>query len=463
MNKEPIWRYPYQSSENYPFCYPEPLPTGILMYDGGMEFLDPALGNSYYSAFCFRDSPVFSSNNHRMSESLLIEPLPMIRYQWNQALNDGDQINVKGFQHSIFPLIYSVSTATIIACYLTVILFTKNYLDSQKPSLLIKSSSLLSTIQLLIVYITCIVKFSQQYYDGYNSVTDMVSYIRSSVHLNVIFFLSFLLLQLTQAQIVMRLFGRKKEKQVALTVGIMLSLTCEILWAVSTFYPVPNDHDTDATSSISLVSAFMYLFRISMAMIFAALMVVYAFNKRTFIFKKSIMLLTLITLASINLSFGFFVADVSNLWVNELSDVFNLVSYLICNVVAWEWVNRVSQLEKMKQKQGVLGRPVYEDDFAPDKNVLSIHDDDSYRSHCQNSSFDAAAEPNSRMRTWGANFSRFDMSHLRFASDWGSKMAVAVSRSKNSQYRPDQRRNNDVYVYKKKEVSLGADPGDLPS
>lgn len=89
------------------------------------------------------------------------------------------------------------------------------------------------------------------------------------------------------------------------------------------------------------------------------------------------MILTLLALIIVLLQPGFFVADVANIWVDDLSEIFNTTCYVGSAVIVWEWVDHILILERKVQAQSVLGRPVYEDDqedyhFA--KYALKVQD-----------------------------------------------------------------------------------------
>ena len=48
---------------------------------------------------------------------------------------------------------------------------------------------------------------------------------------------------------------------------------------------------------------------------------------------------------------GIFVADVSNAFVYELSEIFSVVNYVIGVVIPWEWCNKFNLIMKAKEKR----------------------------------------------------------------------------------------------------------------
>lgn len=167
-------------------------------------------------------------------------------------------------------------------------------------------------------------------------------------------------------------------------VGVMLSIISQVLWAIPTFAQSINDSyqglSSDA-SGMALLSPFVYLFRIALSASYASVICFHMFTKRhLFLQNRRMLLLTLIALFIVLLQPGFFVADVANIWVDDLSEIFNTTCYVGSSVIVWEWVDHLLILERKVQAQSVLGRPIYEDDqedyyFA--KYALKIQEETS--------------------------------------------------------------------------------------
>ncbi|KAI5967945.1 RIM21 [Candida margitis] len=156
----------------------------------------------------------------------------------------------------------------------------------------------------------------------------------------------------------MRLFQRQKDKRLTFYVGCVASLTSQVIWGVAQFrYFAENNEAGD------ILPAFIYLVRIAMALCYAAIITVYFLSKiQIIVANRRIWLLTLLTLILIYSPVAFFIADVSNAFIYELSEVFSVVNYVIGVVIPWEWCNKFNLIMKAKEKEGVLGRRFYEDE-----------------------------------------------------------------------------------------------------
>ena len=132
-----------------------------------------------------------------------------------------------------------------------------------------------------------------------------------------------------------------------------------MIWAIAQFYT-----PADANEASDILPAFIYLVRIAMALCYAAIITVFFISKIQIILaNKKIWLLTLLTFILIYSPVAFFVADVSNAFVYELSEIFSVVNYVIGVVIPWEWCNKFNLIMKAKEKEGVLGRRFYEDEL----------------------------------------------------------------------------------------------------
>lgn len=289
--------------------------------------------------------------------------LPIVQESWvNFTRND-----TKGsFAYSVVSIVYSISTLAVITWFLTLFVLT-NY--TIRPSLLLKLSTSLSSVFLLITVIKSIVVLHNQQRQGFLHGALLLDSINSSVYLNVIDLLVVILLQINQAQIIMRIFLRQTDKRLTFFVGVIASITSQVIWAVTKFHRFK-----DADEAGDILPAFIYLVRIAMSFCYAALISVFLLTKINYIIaNRDIWLLSLLTMILIYSPVAFFIADVSNAWVYELSEIFSVVTYVICVVIPWEWCNKINVILRKKEKDGVLGRRFYEDELCElDKYELFV-------------------------------------------------------------------------------------------
>ncbi|KAI5964199.1 RIM21 [Candida pseudojiufengensis] len=280
------------------------------------------------------------------------EPLPLVADSWF----DFTQNNIRGsFSYSVVSIIYAIAVSAVITWFLTIFVLT-NY--TIKPSWLLKASTLLSSVYMLVVVIKSIIILHVQQREGYLHGAKLLNEINGNKAINIIDLIVVLLLQVNQVQIIMRLFQRQKDKRLTFYIGLFATLTSQVIWGVSQFYSFStNDEAGD------ILPAFIYLVRIAMALCYSAIITVYFISKiQIIIANRRIWLLTLLTLILIYSPVAFFIADVSNAFIYELSEVFSVVNYVIGVVIPWEWCNKFNLIMKAKEKEGVLGRRFYEDE-----------------------------------------------------------------------------------------------------
>ncbi|GMF05948.1 unnamed protein product [Ambrosiozyma monospora] len=202
----------------------------------------------------------------------------------------------------------------------------------------------------------------------------------------------------------------------------------------------------------------------------------------------------------INTSIAFFIADISNVWVSELSEVFNLTCYLISNIITWEWLNRMAQLERHEQKGGVLGRQFFYDvdddkDKTPEKlnQVNSNHSNHlrpsqthlhHHHHHHENSNTrNRSNSSNNRKQSKGARkiaqqfnlkLENYDKIKTELQQYRNRFMGYNYNRLKprSSSTHPDHHHHgrssssitssspttNEVYIYSPKQISIDAPP-----
>lgn len=316
-----------------------------------------------YAPGCYGNKPVYSAN-----KKFAIDALPMIKNDWEAFITHRTRSE---FIYSIYPTIYSLTAATVITCFLTVLVFT----STQRPSLFLMAGSFLSAVNLLNILASSLRLLNNGVALGKASGEQLLDELQLNLSFLIIDLFSVFILQLCQVQIIMRLFSRQKEKRFTFIIGVSLSIISQVIWAVSTF----NQYRTFANvnynpddDTLSIMPAFIYLLRIAMSVIFSVLICVYCFIKHQFILKKNLILISIVSILSTNIQVGFFIADVANVWVAELSEIFNAAGYVISTVIVWEWINQVHASERVKQDKGILGRPFYEEEHDKENKVDRI-------------------------------------------------------------------------------------------
>lgn len=217
----------------------------------------------------------------------------------------------------------------------------------------------MASIYMLITVIKSVVLLDAQQKDGYLQGEALLNMINSRIYLNIIDLVVSLLLQINQVQIIMRLFLRQSDKRLVFLVGVFTSIVSQTLWSIGKFHNF--QHNAEAGK---IIPAFTYLTRIAMSITYAAIFTAFLITKiKTLILFPSIWALSLLSIVLIYAPVAFFIADVSNAWVYELSEVFSVVTYVVCVVIPWEWCNKYNLVRKIQEKEGVLGRKFFEDEM----------------------------------------------------------------------------------------------------
>lgn len=369
------WRNSKWSDVEYPSCNPIQLPEGLLIshdFDRAVQFVK----SSIFHQRCFDGIvPLMNTNNGQILNKLS-ERLPIAEESWSKFTKAGDR---GSFAYSIVSIIYSISTLAVITWFLNLFVVT-NY--TVKPSFLLRASTSLSSIYLGATVIISIIELRRQQNEGFLQGKMLLNKLNSSLILNIIDLIVVFLLQISQVQVIMRIFLRQKEKRLAFFIGVSASITSQVIWAVTKFHSFSEESEAG-----DILPAFQYLVRIAMGVCYAALITVFILTKLNYIIvNNNIWLITLLTIILIYGPVAFFIADVSNVWVYELSEVFSVVTYDICVVIPWEWCNKFNTIMRAKEKEGILGRKFYEDElyeldrlelFVEEQNENNDNDNDN--------------------------------------------------------------------------------------
>ncbi|EDK45591.1 pH-response regulator protein palH/RIM21 [Lodderomyces elongisporus NRRL YB-4239] len=345
------WKTTWGGVYPYPSCEEIILNEGMIVshvFDWPVKYILKAV----YQQNCYQNSiPVLNTNVGLVIDKFS-EPLPIIAQSWT----DFTRNNSRGsFSYSVVPIVYAISVLAVIIWFLTIFVLT-NY--TVKPSWLLKGSTFLSSVYILLVVVKSIVCLHRQQREGYLHGAQLLDQVNGDRAVNIMDLIVVMLLQINQVQIIMRLFQRQKDKRLTFYVGMVATLLSQVIWSVSLFH---NFHFDDEAGDI--LPAFIYLVRIAMALCYAAIITVYFISKiKLILANRRIWLLTLLTLILIYSPVAFFIADVSNAFIYELSEIFSVVNYVIGVVIPWEWCNKFNIIMKAKEKEGVLGRRFYEDE-----------------------------------------------------------------------------------------------------
>lgn len=359
-----FWRIS-TATKVYELCNQIALPDGLLIshdFDQPVQYIKKAL----FQQKCFEGTTPMLNTNVKLVMKKFLVPLPIVKSSWEEFTLPP---NRGVFVYSVVPIVYSISILAVITWFLTLFVMS-NY--TIKPSSLLKISTFLSLVYMLITVIRTIVALHDQQRQGYLHGQAVVEVLNGSLYLNIIDLIVTLFLQVNQVQVVMRLFSRQKDKRLIFFIGVLALIASQSLWGVSKFH-----NFLDEAEAGKILPAFTYLIRIAIGMCYAAIFTAFILTKIKIAFaNKSIWLITLLTVILIYAPVAFFIADVSSTWAYELSEVFSVATYVICVVIPWEWCNKYNHIRKIIEKEGVLGRRFHEDElYELDRFELFVEDE----------------------------------------------------------------------------------------
>lgn len=345
------WRDRSWVTRQYESCKPIQLSEGAVLFSSQKQV--SYIDNAIFEIECYEGAvPMMTTRTGRIGD-VVSANLPIVSNSW-KAFTRNDARG--SFTYSVVPIIYSIAALVVITWFLTLFVLTSYTI---KPSLLLKSSTILSSIFLLIVIVRSIFDLHTQQSNGYLFGPVLLSAINSPLYLSIIDLFAVFLLQINQVQVIMRLFLRQNDKRLTLVVGLTAIICSQIIWAISRFYDFSSDGEAG-----DILPTFIYLTRTAMAICYAALISVFLILKINYILaNRRIWTLTLLTFIVIYGPVAFFVVDVANAFIYELSEVFSVALYVICVVIPWEWCNKFNLIMRAKEKEGVLGRRFYEDEL----------------------------------------------------------------------------------------------------
>lgn len=204
-----------------------------------------------------------------------------------------------------------------------------------------------------------------QYSWGAQNANVLQNEVMGKTDLKVIRIISNTFLWLAQAQTLIRLFPRQREKIIIKWVAFAL-ITLDIIFScLNSFIYAPNGiigHNRPR-SFVHPVPTLSYLFQLSLELLYAAWVIYYAFMKRRYAFyhplMKNMCLVAVLAIGSISTPIVFFVLDISKPEFTVWADYVRWVGAAAASVVVWEWVERIEALERETKKDGILGRKYF--------------------------------------------------------------------------------------------------------
>ncbi|XDG01262.1 hypothetical protein ABKA04_000877 [Annulohypoxylon sp. FPYF3050] len=291
------------------------------------------------------------------------------------------------FYASIFPQCYALAATTVLAYLLLIMLFIapRSFLDggvvvlgrrgfTNGPSngisiggrpWLQKVAALTVAISLTIATADTFRVAEEQYAWGIQNAQQLQEDVLGGTQLKVIQLISDTFLWLAQAQTLIRLFPRQREKVIIKWTAFSL-ITLDVIFGALNSFHYTKQGNTRPRSFTDAVPALSYLFQLSLGLLYAAWVLYYSLMKKRYAFyhplMKNICLMATLSIISILVPVVFFVLDIAEPEFTGWGDYVRWVGAAAASVVVWEWVERIEALEREEKKDGVLGREVFDGD-----------------------------------------------------------------------------------------------------
>ena len=296
------------------------------------------------------------------------------------------------FYASTFPQCYALAATTVVAYMLVIMLVItpRSFLDggvqvlgrragftnnlSSAASIggrpwLQKVAALTVAISLTIASAETFQEAERQYSWGIENAKTIQREVLGGMLLKVIRLISSTFLWAAQAQTLIRLFPRQREKVIIMWTALGLISLSLIFDSVNSFLysAVGNNKPKNFTQAIPALN---YLFQMTLGLLYAAWVIYYAISKKRYAFyhiqMPNMILVALLSLIAVFVPTVFFVLDISKPDFAVWGDYVRWVGAAAASVVVWEWVERIEALEREDKKDGVLGREMLDTDDALD-------------------------------------------------------------------------------------------------
>lgn len=291
------------------------------------------------------------------------------------------------FYASTFPQCYALAATTVIAYTLVIMLFItpRSFVDGGVVVLgrrsftdggtggtniggrpwLQKVAALFVAISLTIATVDTFRVAEQQYSQGIQNAEVLQQEVLGGTELKVIRIISEAFLWLAQAQTLIRLFPRRREKIIIKWTAFALIALGVIFDSLNSFL-YTNQGSLRPRSFTDAIPALSYLFQLSLGVLYAAWVIYYSFMKKHYAYyhpqMRNMCLVALLSVLAVLVPVVFFILDIRKPDFTGWGDYVRWVGAAAASVIVWEWVERIEALEREEKKDGILGREVFDGD-----------------------------------------------------------------------------------------------------
>ncbi|CAN8096838.1 unnamed protein product [Discula destructiva] len=355
------------------------------------------------------------------------------------SANTGTNVEFSDFRDpfyaSTFPQCYALAATTVIAYTLVIMLFItpRSFLDggivvlgrrgftsggTGGPNIgdrpwLQKVAALFVAISLTIATVDTFRVAEQQYSVGIQNALVLQQDVLGGTQLKVIRIISEAFLWLAQAQTLIRIFPRQREKIIIKWTAFAL-IAFGVLFDSLNSFLYTNAGSLRPRSFTDAIPALSYLFQLSLGVLYAAWVVYYSLMKKQYAYyhpqMRNIGLVAMLSVTAVLVPIVFFILDICKPDFTGWGDYVRWVGAAAASVIVWEWVERIESLEREEKKDGILGREVFDGDEMlglsasecswPRKKRNTKRDDGDDDGEKGPAEWHSAATPNEKSNVW---------------------------------------------------------------
>ena len=237
-----------------------------------------------------------------------------------------------------------------------------------------KAATLAVAISLTIVTADTFKWAERQYNQDYQDAMELSSKVIDGLEIRIVRVISETFLWLAQAQTLIRLFPRHKEKLIIKWTAFGL-ITLELIFSILNFFTGSGGGHAHPRRFNNAIPAMDYLFALTLNLCYASFVFYYALVKRRFAFihpnMRNMPLVAFLSVVAVLIPVIFFILDLSEPDVSGWGGYVRWVGAAAASVVVWEWVERIEALERDEKKDGILGREIFDGDEMLEANPSS--------------------------------------------------------------------------------------------
>ncbi|ROV88596.1 hypothetical protein VSDG_09145 [Cytospora chrysosperma] len=301
------------------------------------------------------------------------------------------------FYASTFPQCYALSATTVIAYTLAIMLFItpRSFVQGGVVVLgrqgftsggtggtniggrpwLQKVAATFVAVSLTIATVDTFRVAEQQYSEGIQNAEVLQQDVLEGTELKVIRIISEAFLWLAQAQTLIRLFPRHREKVIIKWTAFALIGLGVIFDSLNSFL-YTNQGSLRPRSFTDAIPALSYLFQLSLGVLYAAWVVYYSLMKKHYAYyhpqMRNMCMVALLSVSAVLVPIVFFILDIIKPDFTGWGDYVRWVGGAAASVIVWEWVERIEALEREEKKDGILGREVFDGDEMLDLSATDF-------------------------------------------------------------------------------------------